>query len=382
MISILQKRLNRRLYEYRNYADYDIVYEYYENKHRDKYIRRRRTEYKIPIIKMIANKLSTTMINSNLITESEIFKIKPFKQFVAQYFGTGWSLISWCDDDQELRVFDWDKIIVGEDVVIGWQPRINGSRYIEIHEPSQVTYLVLHDGNIIEEIVHQITAPQYILMRERPIWKELTSQIKSVAVVYNNFMRDMYLGGKKVMIDRSLMRIDPATGEPISPDDVAQELFSLVEPDMREKADRLFYEYNPDLRVQDNIESLSYHIGLLTSALGLGNNFIVDNRTSYAFNSTVAWSTSNQEQVDTVATYSMIFKELFEQWLSALELKDITISMNYDFIIDRSEERKNDIQDIQLGIMSKAEYRVKWYGESIEEATKNVPAPDLLTGAF
>ena len=42
-------------------------------------------------------------------------------------------------------------------------------------------------------------------------------------------------------------------------------------------------------------------------------------------------------------------------------------------IVDAEAERIRDAQDVAMGVMSKAEYRAKWYGESIEEATKKLP---------
>lgn len=375
MRRLLEDKLGVTLYSYDVLSDYDIIKMYYENYFEDKTKLAKRVPYRIPLIKMIANKLSTTMINSNLITNSKIFKLKPFKQFLTQYFGTGWSLITYLNEN--LKVFDWDKILIGTDIVIGWEQKIDGTKYIEIHRPGEIVTYRYVDGRLEDETTYKVKANQFLCLTDKVMWHGYTSQLKAIYIAYNNFVRDIYLGGKKVIMDRDLIHKDEF-GNDITPDDVAQELFTMIEADMRERADKVFYEYNPDLRVEDNVQALSYHIGMFTSALGLGSNFIVDNRTSHSFNTVLAWSTSNQEQVDTVATYSMILKELFETWLSAVENHTVTFTMNYDFIIDRSEERKNDIQDIQLGIMSKEEYRVKWYGEDLETAKKNVPSPNIF----
>lgn len=54
---------------------------------------------------------------------------------------------------------------------------------------------------------------------------------------------------------------------------------------------------------------------------------------------------------------------------------DTEIVINFDdsIIEDKDTERKRDLQDLSAGIMSHAEYRAKWYGETIEEAEKNLP---------
>jgi hypothetical protein len=42
---------------------------------------------------------------------------------------------------------------------------------------------------------------------------------------------------------------------------------------------------------------------------------------------------------------------------------------------DEETERKQDIQDLNLGIMKPEEYRAKWYGEDEQTAKKNLPQP-------
>ena len=42
-------------------------------------------------------------------------------------------------------------------------------------------------------------------------------------------------------------------------------------------------------------------------------------------------------------------------------------------IEDKTTERQSDRQDVAMGAMSLAEYRAKWYGETPEQAQKNLP---------
>ena len=46
-------------------------------------------------------------------------------------------------------------------------------------------------------------------------------------------------------------------------------------------------------------------------------------------------------------------------------------------LVDEEEERQQDRQDLAAGIMRPEEYRAKWYGETLEEAAKNLPEPVL-----
>ena len=51
----------------------------------------------------------------------------------------------------------------------------------------------------------------------------------------------------------------------------------------------------------------------------------------------------------------------------------ITIAFDDSIIEDKATERQNDRQDVAMGAMSVAEYRAKWYGETLEQARENLP---------
>lgn len=52
---------------------------------------------------------------------------------------------------------------------------------------------------------------------------------------------------------------------------------------------------------------------------------------------------------------------------------DITIEFDDSIIEDKETERKQDMQDVAIGAMAIEEYRAKWYGETVEQARKNLP---------
>ncbi|MCC3394856.1 phage portal protein [Clostridiales bacterium AHG0011] len=58
---------------------------------------------------------------------------------------------------------------------------------------------------------------------------------------------------------------------------------------------------------------------------------------------------------------------------------DYEVSSDWDdsVIVDAELERQTDRADVAMGVMSLAEYRAKWYGETLEEAARNLPEPAL-----
>ena len=52
---------------------------------------------------------------------------------------------------------------------------------------------------------------------------------------------------------------------------------------------------------------------------------------------------------------------------------EITIDFDDSIIEDKDSERQQDRQDVSMGVMRLEEYRAKWYGETVEQARKNLP---------
>ena len=60
-------------------------------------------------------------------------------------------------------------------------------------------------------------------------------------------------------------------------------------------------------------------------------------------------------------------------FLSGAGDQDVSIEFDDSIITDKESQRQQDRQDLAAGIMAPEEYRAKWYGESREEALKNLP---------
>ena len=58
-------------------------------------------------------------------------------------------------------------------------------------------------------------------------------------------------------------------------------------------------------------------------------------------------------------------------FLSNTNVVDLKITLDNSVFRSPQAERKQDTADVAMGIMSHAEYRSKWYGETIEQAEKN-----------
>lgn len=58
---------------------------------------------------------------------------------------------------------------------------------------------------------------------------------------------------------------------------------------------------------------------------------------------------------------------------------DVAFEWDDSIIVDSEKEKQQDIQDVNLGIMAKWEYRMKWYGESEEKAKAIIAETNSLS---
>ncbi len=57
---------------------------------------------------------------------------------------------------------------------------------------------------------------------------------------------------------------------------------------------------------------------------------------------------------------------------------DVSVSWDDSLVTDKETERQQDRQDVALGAMGVDEYRAKWYGETLEQARRNLPQQNTV----
>lgn len=208
--------------------------------------------------------------------------------------------------------------------------------------------------------------------------------LKAVDLCFNNFCADFYLGQKKIFMEKSLSDIDE-NGTEIAPDDVHQQLFTYVqfptEDQGKEKANSFIMEFNPALRVDDNTKGVQSALDYLSFKCGLGNKH-------YQFNGgTVVTATQyTGDKQDLIQNADKHYAEV-ERFLLSLvrsvihigknlmgadvaDNAEIEIDFDRSVIIDDTAERLQDLQEVRDGVKAPWEFRVKYYGDTEEDAKK------------
>ena len=314
------------------------------------------------------------------------------------------------------------KIIDGviTDVAFVSKSTINGKNafYIEIHELKKDGYYIqnkyideqgneIENAGVIKEYETGSAVPLFNLLMPRvvnnikennglgiSIYANAIDQLQGVDIVYNNFMKDFYLGGKKVFYNKKLTKYytqtytDKETGEvvvqevPIYPDDITKQQFQIVGDEVDVNAETLVHEYNPDLRETENENGLNLALNILAFKSGLGKAYykfeqggvvtatqaILDNK-DLVGNAKKHRSALNKYTIGIVRSILMIGRLFFNE---NVDENDTINLVDKDGFLNSEEDQKEEyMTEIAAGLRQPWEYRVKFFGED-EETAKNM----------
>ncbi len=226
------------------------------------------------------------------------------------------------------------------------------------------------------------------------VFSEAIDACKQVDLAFDNYCRDLYLGGKKVFYSKELLR--PVIGSDgsaiyVAPDDLRQQLFwqgGDSNPDNPAK----WYEYNPDLRTEANSQAVQDALDYASFAAGLGTH-------RYQFSGgTIATATqymgdrqdmvqhANRHQIRIEAALLQLFRTMLwagRNLLGAQVDPDTAISIHFDdSYIDTAESRRQqDREDALNGFIPKYLYNMEWRGMSEDDAKAAVLEAQEESGA-
>lgn len=191
---------------------------------------------------------------------------------------------------------------------------------------------------------------------------QLAVHIATSLLKYNkNQDKFEYPGGK----ERLYRNVDYNTGAADKP------LIDTFSPVIRDTA--LFNGFNNQLKLIEFNCSLAY--GTLSDPQNIDKT-------------ATEIKTSKQRSYVTVSDTQMALQDALEDLVYAMNYwaalyglvpagSDYEVSFDWDdsIMVDSELEREQDRKDVAMGVMRLEEYRAKWYGETLEEAVKNLPVP-------
>lgn len=205
--------------------------------------------------------------------------------------------------------------------------------------------------------------------------------LKGVDLAFNNFCRDIKLGGKKVFINQSLVYRD-GEGNVYTPDDVAQQLFVTVgDTDLAENP--MITEHNPSLRSADNVEAVQSMLDYLSFRCGLGtHHYEFRSVRGVAKMTATQYMGEKQDMQQNAAKHcrnlAVFLRRIAECVIEVgrevmgltVSSKGLAIRFDDSYFVDSESERNRDLREMELGVMTADEFRLKWYGMPLPSAVE------------
>ncbi len=204
--------------------------------------------------------------------------------------------------------------------------------------------------------------------------------LRGLDYCFDNFITDFKLGRKMVLMAKSMFDTD-MEGNSVSPQEGETQLF--INAGDKLLNGELYQEYNPSLRVQENSEALQKMLDLFSFKIGFGTKH-------YQFQggtiqTATQYTGEKQDLVQNAAKEMICVEKALKEvtravlWIGRNVLgancnpdSKITVIADDSYIIDQDSERKRWQEEININIRQRYEYRMKFYGETEEEAKDRV----------
>lgn len=149
--------------------------------------------------------------------------------------------------------------------------------------------------------------------------------------------------------------------------------------------ENLFEDFSPALRDTNFINGLNEYKREIEFQVGLAYGDISDPETVAKTATEIV--SAKTRKYNTVTAIQKNLKDCLDDLVYALAFYNSMTTSGYDFVCDFKDsiltdeetERKQDIQDLGLGILRPEEYRAKWYSEDVETAKNNLPQSAEVT---
>lgn len=214
------------------------------------------------------------------------------------------------------------------------------------------------------------------------IYANALDALKHIDIVYDSANNEFMLGRKRLFVKTAQLAVDMESGEQHEVfDDGDLCVYNL--PEGGEDINKLIADSTQVLRVADHQAELQTALNVLSTACGLGvQHFRYDKggvatATQIISENDDLWRNIRKHEnllrgaiVDVIKAVAYANNEFTSN--EPIIADDITVLFDDSIIEDKGTERANDRQDVANGVMSKAEYRSKWFGEPIEVAQAKI----------
>lgn len=203
--------------------------------------------------------------------------------------------------------------------------------------------------------------------------------LAKIDMEYDSYANEFNLGRKRIFVAPEML--SDINGNP-SFDENDTVFYQL--PEESNMGTKPIYEVDMELRAEQHSKAINDDLNFLSFKCGFGTERYRFERGSVTTATQVI--SDNSDMYRSLKKHEIILESVIKDLIRIIirlgvvlrvpglsENVEITIDFDDSIIEDKASERQQDRQDVSMGVMSHAEYRSKWYGETLEEAEENLP---------
>lgn len=217
------------------------------------------------------------------------------------------------------------------------------------------------------------------------IYANAINTLMAIDNAYDSFDTEIQYGRKRIIVDNRLINVseDGQVNPTFDPTDV---VFYTLPPKLNGDDKDLIQEISSPLRTDSIAMALQEQLNVFSASAGFGKNYYTFGNSGggrpiqtatgiVAQNSDLFRSIRKHEilleqaivdMVDTIAYLTNNFTT------NKLDAEEVVVQFDDSIIEDTESQKASDRTDVQNGVMSKVEYRMKWYGEDEDVATEKL----------
>lgn len=223
------------------------------------------------------------------------------------------------------------------------------------------------------------------------VYANAISTLMAIDNAYDSLNNEIQLGRKRVVADVDQYTEVDEKGNKVNTFDPNDALiYSIPARDTKvgEGQKQLLEDISGQLRINDIVAALNQQLSIYSSKVGLGENYYRFSDMQKGVTTATQVISENSTLYKTMRKHEILLEQsLKDMVLSLVYLNntftsnptinikgygDIVVQFDDSIIEDTNAQKTSDRQDVANGVMSKVEYRMKYFGEDEKTAIKNL----------
>ena len=223
------------------------------------------------------------------------------------------------------------------------------------------------------------------------VYANAISTLMAIDNAYDSLNNEIQLGRKRVIADVDQYTEVDDKGNKVNtfdPNDALIYSIPARESKVGEGQKQLLEDISGQLRINDIVAALNQQLNIYSSKVGLGENYYRFSDMQKGVTTATQVISENSTLYKTMRKHEILLEQsLKDMVLSLVYLNntftpnptinikgysDIVIQFDDSIIEDTNAQKTSDRQDVANGVMSKVEYRMKYFGEDEKTAVKNL----------